>query len=211
MFKNKKTTIIFDFDGTIADSIPLGIRIINELSKKFKYKYIEETELMRLRNTSTKELMNEFKIPFYKIPFIAYAFRQKVKEHIDELEIFEGMPELFKYLKNNHYTVGILTSNSQKNVQKFLERYQLDTFFKFIHSERNIFGKDKAFKSLFKKYALNPHEVLYIGDEVRDIEACKKVDVEIAAVTWGLNSVNVLKEHNPHIILENLKDFYTIL
>jgi phosphoglycolate phosphatase-like HAD superfamily hydrolase len=70
--------------------------------------------------------------------------------------------------------------------------------FSFIHSELNLFGKSGALDKMLKKYKLHKPDVLYVGDEVRDIEACKKVGVDIVSVTWGFNSREVLEKYQPN-------------
>lgn len=195
-----KKIIIFDFDGTIANTIPLGLSVINELSDQFGFRKIEERELSILRGKTPTEIIKEFNIPLYKIPFISFQVQKKFKQRLDEIRIFPEMADVLRELKKRKYNLAILTSNSQENVDHFLRKNDLFELFDFIHGEKNLFGKHIAFKKLIKNHMLSIDEVLYIGDEVRDVEACKKVGVDIVSVTWGFNTRTLLEKYNSSLI-----------
>ena len=69
-----------------------------------------------------------------------------------------------------------------------------------------IFGKDKAIKEVIKKYKFTANELIYIGDETRDIEAAKKSKVKVIAVGWGFNSPEVLIAHQPDFFVETPRE-----
>ena len=211
MTVTKKTTIIFDFDGTIADSVPVGMKILNELSEEYGFRKIEEKDLPLFQNMSPMQLLKEFKVPLYKVPWIGMKTQAKMKERINEVAMIEGMPEVLRELKKRGYILGVLTSNSKENVELFLQLHEILDVFSFIHGEKNLFGKHKAFAHLIQKYNLSKKEILYLGDEMRDIEACKKVDVDIASVTWSFNSKEALEKLQPQYILMKPSELLLIL
>ena len=98
--------------------------------------------------------------------------------------------------------MGIITSNSKKNVEKFLKKHNLNDIFDFIDSSTRILGKSYQIKSIIKKHRLDKDSVLYIGDETRDIEATKKVGIKVAAVTWGFNSSERLSQFSPDYLID---------
>jgi phosphoglycolate phosphatase-like HAD superfamily hydrolase len=63
-----------------------------------------------------------------------------------------------------------------------------------------MFGKAKVLKELLNKENLNKDDCIYIGDEVRDIEACKEIGLRLVSVTWGYNVDSVLKAYNPDFL-----------
>ena len=106
--------------------------------------------------------------------------------------------------------MGILSSNSKENIEKFLQANSLEIF-DFIHSEENILGKGKALGNLLKTHRLKNNEVIYVGDEVRDIEACKENGVKIISVTWGFNKKDILKKSKPDYIVDKPRKILKIL
>ena len=75
-----------------------------------------------------------------------------------------------------------MTSNSKENVKVFLKKNNLDLFGK-NYLESNVFGKHRLIKKFIKINNLKKDNLIYVDDETRDIEACKKIGLKIVAVT----------------------------
>jgi len=188
--------LIFDFDGTICDSIPPSVDVTNEICIEMGYK---KTSIKELKKLGIKGLIKSRKIPLYKIPKIMSIYRQKIVTIYEHAQPFNEIGHVLKELSGKH-TLGILTSNKTEIVQKFLDRYNLK-YFDFIYSEKALFGKDKKLKKIFSKYKFKKDETYYIGDETRDIEAAKRQELKTIGVTWGIESRQLLKKSNPDIII----------
>jgi phosphoglycolate phosphatase-like HAD superfamily hydrolase len=87
----------------------------------------------------------------------------------------------------------------------------MQDLFSFIYSETSLFSKDKSIRKLMKQNNLNLDEILYVGDETRDIEASKKIHIKVIAVTWGFNSGEVLAKHNPDFLIQQPSELIEIL
>lgn len=202
-------TIIFDFDGTIADSYLVTFRIYNRLAKKYKLKPIPHADIPILRTMKPFELLAYFKIPFHIIPFLLVEGRSLFKSYANDLQPIKGIPEILQQLSKK-YQLGILTSNNKENVTSFLKHHKLELF-DFIHSEKNLFGKDKALIHLLEKHKLKKEKTIYVGDEVRDIESCQKIQIPIISVSWGFNEEGILSKHHPSYLVHHPKELLNIL
>jgi len=195
-------TLIFDFDGTIADSLGLGVDIYNEqIASLFRCEKIDKTNVDELKGTSFQKFLQMHNINYLKLPMVLFWLKRKMSKRIDEIEMIEGIKSSLYELQSMGYRIGVLTSNNKKNVQSFLKNHQMCNLFEFIYSEKNPFGKDKALKKIIREENLD--EAIYIGDEARDIIACQKAGVDIISVDWGYNSSNHLKEHNPNYLIKD--------
>lgn len=199
-----KKAIIFDFDGTLANSLELAVKTYNANAEGFGLPRINAEQVKILQSKSYKEIIKEFKIPMLKIPFMVHKIHSEIRNHIASVPMFPHVKETVDELKKRGLKVGVLTSNSMENVQSFFEKNKL--LFDFIHSEQNIFGKGSAMKHLLKQRNFQPTEVVYVGDEVRDIEACNKNGVEVISVTYGYNSREVLEKHSPNYIVDSFEE-----
>ena len=195
--------VIFDFDGTIADTMDLGLEIVNDLANIYGFKKVTREELIEYRNLNTREALKSAGISFIKLPFIARDFRRELSKRIDFLQPIGGMANVITHLHLQNYTIGIITSNSTKNVISFLSRISLLDMFHFIRPQQNLFSKNKLLKSILKNYKLHASEVLYIGDETRDIEAAKECNIPVASVCWGLNTKMALKQLDPDYLIDS--------
>ncbi len=194
--------ILFDFDGTIADTLDSLIKITNRLAGEFGYKQTTEEDIATLKNMNSMQVIKTSGIPVFKIPFLLQRVKLELNHEIPILKPIPGIFEALYLLKNKDIKLGILTSNSQENVKGFLERNEMTTLFNFIDAGATLFGKSKAIKNFLKKEGVQPEQVIYVGDETRDIEAAKKVKIKVIAVSWGFNSKAVLAKHNPDLIID---------
>lgn len=198
-------TLVFDFDGTIADTFHAMVRIGNVLSSEFHFKSIAPDEVEALKDKSSKDIIRFLRIPFYKVPVIAARARIELYKEIERVKPLAGLKEILKQLKDSGYQMSILTSNSLDNVYQFLKRNDLDVF-DFATACPKVFGKSHGLRSIIKNKRLLPAQIIYIGDETRDIEAARKAGVRVASVSWGYNSAKALKIFHPDWLFTSPKE-----
>lgn len=205
-----KKIIIFDFDGTIADTLKVALKIVNDYLKKEHYQTISAAELKQLRNMNPLQLITHFKFPLWKVPSLLKHVRNELAKEVDKVKIFPGVEKLIINLKLNKFHLAILSSNLKETVDKFLALHQLPLF-DYIMCEPNIFEKGRLLKSFLKEHDLKTKDIIYIGDEVRDIEACKNVGIPIIAVTWGFNDKNALLKMKPDFVAQKPQQILSLL
>ena len=205
-----KTSVIFDFDGTLANSITVGFKLANIIIEKLGMAAITDDEFALLRNKSYKDIIKAYNIPLWQIPKLLLQLRNSVKKNLDQVHPFPGIASLLHSLEAENMRLFVLTSNSRDIVSSFLERHEI-TVFEDIYSEKNIFGKAKAIERFLKLQKLSKEEVLYVGDEVRDAEACNSIGVDCVSVTWGFNAREILEQHNPRYIADTPQDLHKII
>jgi len=202
--------LIFDFDGTLVDSMQLYARSFNKIGTDFGLPQINSSNLQEMKQSSIQDLMKKYGIGLLKLAKLITAVNKDIKQEIATVEFFPKMkPLLVKLAKK--YQLGILTSNNVENVNDFLKKQQFENIFDFVYASKNLFGKDKVLSNLLKKYHLNKEEVLYFGDEVRDIEACQKMPIKIAAVTWGFNEKSLLASKKPSYLFSSPDEIADLL
>lgn len=193
-------TLIFDFDGTLVNSMELYVRGFNQVGSEFGLPKIDSNNLQEIKQSSIKDLMKRYKIGPLKLAKLIFTVNKNIAQEVANLEFFPKIKTLLRKL-SSEYQLGILTSNHLENVEAFLQKQNCADLFNFVYCSKNLFGKDKVFQSLIKKYKINKKDILYFGDEVRDIEACQKMQIEMVAVTWGFNEKEfLLSKHPDHLI-----------
>ena len=193
-------TYIFDFDGTLANTLEAMLTIANRYAGEFGYKQIQPDEIEYYRSLSTFSVIHELGISMVKLPFIARKVRAELFQQIEEIKPVPGIKNTLLHLGNNGNRLGILTSNSKANVNRFCQGHQLAGF-EFIYSGTSVFGKTRMLKKILSRHCLNTREVLYVGDETRDIIAAREMGIRTIAVSWGANSVKALKAENPDFLI----------
>lgn len=206
MIKN----IIFDFDGTIGDTAENTIHILNQIAGEKGYRQITEDDISGLMNMSARKALREFKVPIWKLPWLIRSVRPRIFETIQNCKPFPGIVQTIQSLSKD-YDLFIFTSNSVENVEKFLEHHQIENYFTSIGSESNLFYKNRGLKRFLKQNNLQKEECIYVGDEVRDLQACRRVEIQCISVTWGINSKEFLEKHNPDFLIEKPEGILDVL
>ncbi len=204
------STILFDFDGTIADTFEPAIDILYDMADKYHYPKVDKEEITKMRSLSMKEVCDQLHVPLWRLPFIAAELQGRLYAHMEQIPAFKGMPEALERLKGMGYRLGIVSSNNQQNIQRFLKAQHIDVF-DAIYSETSIFGKARVIRGFLQKYHVQKDHVVYVGDEMRDIEAAKQVGVPMIAVTWGLNLKTSLEKLHPEFIADSPKELIDVI
>ncbi len=202
--------IIFDFDGTIADTMEAGIEITNKIAEQLNFTKLDKSKIDYYRTLEPKQFLKLMQIPLLKIPLMAGIYHIEFNKVIHKLKPFPGIPEVLNELEK-HYKLGILSSNSVENIEKFLELNNLRHLFDFVHSQPHIFGKSSSLRKILRRRKLTKDQVVYVGDEVRDIQAAHQLKIPVISVTWGLNARELLEKYKPEYLIDTPGQLLDIL
>lgn len=188
-------TIIFDFDGTIADSERLMLSSLASIAGEFGFKAISPDEVPRLRKMSVRQLVAErLGIPLWralKLRRLEKRSKEEFAKHAAMLSVFPGMSDILSELRMNGYTVGVVSSAPQRVVEDVLREGGMSM--NFIHAGSGTFGKARAIRKALKKHGIDKSRAVYVGDELRDIDACRRAGIPMLGVGWGLNDALTLR------------------
>ena len=194
--------VLFDFDGVIGDTIEASLKCVNKLADREGY---ERINLEDIRNRNLKEVLKEdFRFSYFKIRYLRKDFRKCV----GEIKVFSGMKDVISTLERD-YEVHIVTSNSRDAVSSVLDRNGLGV--DSLISGVSLFGKHVVFKKLLREWKLRKSEIVYIGDEIRDVEACKRAGIKMIGVGWGYNSKESLKKAGASLIVNKPAEILMVL
>ncbi len=207
--RDKAYYLLFDFDGTIADSFKLGHAIINELSTKYGYTAVSEEELNNMRGLPVFAILKRLHLPFYKIPFFAHEVKISLNARLSELCPIAGIPEVLQKLKANNIPMALLTSNSIDNVIPFLDKFKMNVF-DWFDCDVSLFNKSRHIHRQIIKRKLLDYKCIYIGDEVRDIKAAKECNIPIVSVSWGFQSKLQLSTYKPDNLIDTPSELLSL-
>lgn len=199
---------IFDFDGVICDSFETVLTAFEQIkgidplhgSLLLQKDYLRTLEMIQIF-----EFLNVKK---YQIPMMIIQLRKIIKPQIHLLKPIHTMSDVLRILRERQIKMGILSTNSEENVKKFLVKNQID-YFDFIYSA-GLLNKATLLKKIISKENLDPKNVFYIGDETRDIAASRKANVRSIAVGWGYNDETALLKHNPDYFIKTPMELLAI-
>jgi phosphoglycolate phosphatase len=91
-------------------------------------------------------------------------------------------------------------SNAESNIRALLKQNQVEHLFDFVTSA-STFGKGKALAKIIRQYQYQKANVVYIGDEIRDIQAARSSEVRVISVGWGFNAPLALIDKQPDLFI----------
>jgi phosphoglycolate phosphatase-like HAD superfamily hydrolase len=201
--------IIFDFDGTIADSFEVIVSIIKKLTHVRGD--LDESAIYELRQESIPAIMKKLNIHSWQLPVLLLRGRYMMKHQMKEIKLFEGMVKTLEELHAEGHNLFIVSSNSSRNVVELLKQHHLAKSFVDIEGGVSLFDKEDALSKLIKRNSLDSRETWYIGDESRDVDAATAIQIRSIAVTWGFTDRNTLTSHQPTALAQKPTDIMTIL
>lgn len=196
---------IFDFDGTLADSFPWFLRTLESVSERFGLAGIHPDDIADLRHKSTREIIAALAIPPWKLPLLARHLRERAQREHAEIRLFAGVELMLSMLASNGVRLAVASSNREVTVRAVLGE-QCAAHFDQFACGASLFGKAALFRKIVRKADIDFHEVLCIGDEVRDAEAARAAGIRFAAVSWGFNSIGALQRQSPHAVFHETAD-----
>lgn len=201
--------VVWDFDGTLADSLPSAVTVFNRIAPEMGLRPIED--LSAARSTPTRQLLKQHGISLWRLPRLVRKFQAAAAEEAGRLGLVAGVPEALHALAAAGVRLGVLSSNREDNIRRCLRANGVEQHFAFVVGYPRLFGKGKALRRIIRAERVDRADVLYVGDELRDVEAAKKVGVKAAAVTWGFHTADLLRTGVPDFVIDEVKGLLDLL
>ena len=201
----KYKLIIFDFDGTLADSFPWFLTFMHTVTDKYKLKRIEPSEIETLRGYDARKMIRHLKVPFWKLPLIANYMRASMSSDIGRIPLFEGVSDMLKQLSDDGVKLAIVSSNSYENVRQVLGPTNA-ALISYYECGVSMFGKRSRFRRILAKSGIARSEALCVGDEIRDIEAAHQERIAFGAVAWGYTNLEAMKAYATAEVFTRIDD-----
>lgn len=196
------THVVFDFDGTLANSLHVAVALYNDFAEKNGYGKLTADNLEEFRKLSVLERCKRLGVPLYKLPGMIVRVGRSFRSAMHSIEFNEGIPELIEELRGRGLKLLILSTNNEENIRAFLKRHSAEEWVTDLYCGGGIFGKARRLRELMKRKGLQRNQLVYVGDEHRDVEACREVGVRVIAVRWGADAEALLRQAGPDYIAE---------
>ncbi len=205
LFIVKYKLVIFDFDGTLADTFPWILSILDEVADKYKVKRVERSELETFRSYDAGKLMKLHNVSLWKAAWIGRHIRSLMAKDIDQIRLFTGIDRVLNDLAEKGATLALVSSNSFDNVCRVLGLQNV-ALIKYFECGVSLFGKQPKFNKILRKSGACPEETLCIGDEIRDCQAARKSNLAFGAVAWGYTNFQALVAESPQEVFTRVDE-----
>jgi len=206
MIKNK--LIVFDYDGVIADSLPLWINafekggIMNNIPIRLDKNIFDRIDYISVKDIIKDAGLENDERVFSYISDVNNAYNI----NREDVKLFIGIHEL---IKNLHLAGNIVCINTLSETELVRSKFEQENIFQFISDIAGVDVKgNKSEKtiSFMKKYSFSPKDTFIIGDSAGDIIEGKKAGVITIAVGYGWHSKEKLLAQKPDYMCNNVSD-----
>lgn len=201
--------VIFDFDGTLADSFAWFIGELDGLARRFRFKAVEAKDIEAMRSLTSRQLIAAMEVAPWKLPFIARHTRRLKAEHAQQIKLFDGAEDMLRRLKAEGITVAIVSSDAEANVRVTLGAAagHIDVF----ACGASLFGKPAKFRQVLRLTGVDAGDAIAIGDEMRDADAAEASGLAFGAVSWGFASAEALASRQPTVLFQSIGSIADVL
>ena len=205
-----KKCIIFDFDGTIADTEGPLRSIYRDIAKKKGWAPLDNLAYRKLFTATIWDAARWSRFRPWRLPTLIYESRLRLRDNADKIRLFSGIKKEIIDLKKAGCDIYVLSRNWQSTVQLVIDNNGLGDIVDALEKP-GFFTKHKSVKKLMAIKQYDKDSTWMIGDEVRDLYAAKRAGVQSIAVTWGFQDEKTLKALLPTAIAKKSSNISEII
>ena len=202
--------VIFDSDGTLADTLPWMRSVFNELAEEHRFRKVAPEEFEAFRDLHGRELLRRLELPLWKLPVVIAAMRRRMAAYTGPLHLFPGMDGALRALAGADLKLAVVSSNSRANVARVIGPELLPLFL-HLDCGASMFGKAAKLRKMVRRAGVSAAETIYLGDEVRDAEAARSAGVDFGAVAWGQHRIETLAAEKPAMVFHAVEELTAML
>ena len=201
--------VIFDLDGTLVDSFPWFLRVVNDVAREFNFRPIANDDIAGLRRAGARAILKHLELPLWKVPRIAAHLRRMKRAHLGELPLFPGVPGMLDALRSNGIRIALVSSDSEANAR--LQLGDSAVHFSDFACGASLFGKAAKFRRIVGRAGIPPPAAIAIGDEMRDMDAANAAGIAFGGVAWGYADPDALRARQPQAWFDTVADIPRML
>ena len=192
---NSKKMIIFDWNGTLIDDVWLNLNAINAVLEKRGIKPITVEYYRENFCFPVSIFYKELGLDLSEWDEIAQEFGRHYISDIEKVKLFPDVVTSLEELKKAGIETGIFSAMEHKMLNKHVEMLRISQYFRFIEGIENNYaeGKTHLCKKILEKSGYSEKEILFVGDTCHDYETAKTIGCDIALVSRGHNTAEILK------------------
>lgn len=208
--------IVFDWDGTLIDSIEQITTSLQIASRTVCGENISAADARQVIGLGLQEAISQLHPgkPEVVINKLADAYRQHyLHENRVPAPLFEGVIEMLDELLHRGFTLAIATGKSRVGLEHSLTEHPLRHYFTTTRcaGENRSKPHPEMLLGILDDTRTSAHKALMIGDSEHDLMMAKNANVDAVAVTHGAHTADRLRQHKPLLCLDRVADLSNFL
>lgn len=207
-------TVIFDFDGTLANTNQMIINSFKHIYTVFREEECDEEYVM---STFGEPLVLTLTRDFGQFNFedVIACYREYQKDRFNnEITLYETVGETLKYLKSKNIKMGIATSRLRNSTISALEKFDIAKYFGAVVSADDVEKHKPDKEPLMKVMNMlksSPEKTLYVGDSRFDMECAINASTTPVLAGWQRDSGELAEKYKVEHVLEKMWDLTKLI
>lgn len=214
--KKNYELIIFDWDGTLADSIDWIVHCIRDAAIKIGYQAPEKQAIRNIIGLSIHKAIDTL---FPKIDdqsrhdLIGYYRQTFFSKQISEKDLFDGVKTMLDCLKLRGYRMAIATGKTASGLEKAMLGTGLHDFFHSTQSADQTASKPDPLmiEMILTELGVEKQNAVFVGDSIHDMQMAINAGIDSIAVSCGANTHEQLQRFNPMNSFQKTTEILTVL
>lgn len=216
--KTRPAAVFFDLDGTLVDTADDLAAPVNHMREARGLKPLPLEEYRPFASAGSRGLLHiglgattdDPDYPALRTEFLN-RYEQEIAVHS---RLFDGMPELLAWLEANGIRWGVISNKLEYLVRRLVQQLGLG------HRVALAYGGDTAprakpwpdpLKMALQETGLTARQCVYIGDDLRDIQAAHAVDMPAVAAAYGYGNPNEIPQWRADHTVTSPQEFLAML
>ena len=204
--KNRFDAVVFDLDGTLANTFPTVLRIFNRLMSERTGREWKLAELAPYFGPPETVMIQRIFTDSAEQEAIISEYFRLCREDGHEIEAFDGIRDLVHSLRDAGVRLGVYSGANTEAARIRIGHAGLLEYFEEVvggDAVSNYKPHPEGLLKLIEQFAVDPRRTAYIGDMVADVEAGRSAGVTTVAVTWGAGKREALAAAGPDYLIDD--------
>jgi pyrophosphatase PpaX len=211
---NMVKAIIFDFDGTLANTLPVCDAAFQSVFQEFDQRALSSMEIRAMFGPSETGIIRQNLAHHDKEQAIELYYASYMEHHSALVEANKDIHNLLAQLKNRGLKLGIVTGKARRSLDISLEALQIENLFDVMITGDDVAHPKPDPEGLLKALSIidvQSNDAVFVGDSDADILAGIKAQVFTIGVHWLPDYQTADFSSKPHAILKTAQDFWELL
>lgn len=214
--KDRFDLLIFDWDGTLVDSIDWIVHCVQSAAKKCDCAEPLPQAVKDIIGLSIQEAMNTL------FPEVDSAVKQQMVLHYSELffskqtmaeDLFSGVENMLIELKQSGYQLAVATGKTRSGLDKVLRGTGIGELFCITRCADETASKPHPLmlEQIMQHTGISPERTLMIGDSIHDLQMAQNAQISSIGVTCGTHWAEILQQYQPLFCLEQTTELLELI
>ncbi|MBQ9013289.1 MAG: HAD family hydrolase [Bacilli bacterium] len=206
---NNIKLLVFDFDGTLANTVPHIVNCVLKCIEKFNLKKLTKEDVQKYNGAVLADAMKHLGATDEQLPEIKKYYADIFLEDMSDISMYDGVKETLLKLKQDGYILTLASNRGRNTVEPLLKYLDIDTIFTRVICENDVENKKPSpdmVEIIMEEKGCNKNETLVIGDTKFDILMGKSAGCITCLISYDETIDSSILELKPDLIINNFRD-----